>query len=221
MVHRKTSIQSEFSTPRDLAALIYERWPQEPGSEADRADLRPDADTLTELIRVCFQASLLREEARPVTFRLILAEPGRFPAEQGPPLGLHRLELGETRPLNPLELRRLSPAANVQRSMIGVRWEEEHGLRIWGIIHSGLSWLQNIYGGRGHSQQLPQELVITVRARSTGGRFRRRDHCALRRHTDHGTVGQHFPGEMAGPHVRRSRRRAAGDSHGGPRASRQ
>ena len=164
MVHRKTSIQSEFSTPRNLAALIYERWPQEPGSEADNAELRPDAATLTELIRVCYQASLLREEARPVTFRLILAEPGRFPAEQGPPLGLHRLELGETRPLNPLELRRLSPAANVQRSMIGVRWEEEHGLRIWGIIHSGLSWLQNIYGGRGHSQQLPQELVITVTA---------------------------------------------------------
>ncbi|MBS0656848.1 MAG: hypothetical protein JSR82_01215 [Verrucomicrobia bacterium] len=152
----------ELSSPRDLAALIDERWPQEPGSEADRADLRPDRATLTELIRVCFQASLLREEARPVTFRLILAEPGRFPAEQGPPTGLHRLELGDSRPLNPLELRRLSPAANVHRSMIGVRVDPEEGLRIWGIIHSGLNWLQNIYGGRGHTQVLPEELVVTV-----------------------------------------------------------
>ncbi len=154
----------EISSPRDLAALLDERWPQEPGSDDDRADLRPDRNTLTELIRVCFQASMMREEARPVTFRLILAEPGRFQAEQGPPTGLHRLELAESRPLNALELRRLSPAANVQRSMIGVRVDPRDGLRIWGIIHSGLSWLQNIYGGRGHEQVLPQELVITVTA---------------------------------------------------------
>ncbi len=155
---------ADFTSPRDLAALIDERWPQEPGSEADKADLRPDRAVLTELIRVCFQASLLREEARPVTFRLILAEPGRFPAEQGPPTGLHRLELAESRPLNPLELRRLSPAANVHRSMIGVRVDPDSGLRIWGVIHSGLNWLQNIYGGRGHSQVLPEELVVTVTA---------------------------------------------------------
>lgn len=155
-------MQKELSGPRDLAALIHERWPMEPGSDADRAELRPSVDTLTELIRVCFQASLLREEARPVTFRLLLAEPGRFAAEKGPPDGLHRLELAAPRPLNSLELRRLSPAANVQRSLIGVRWDGGQGLRIWGMLHSGLAWLQNIYGGRGHAQPLPEELVITV-----------------------------------------------------------
>ena len=34
----------------------------------------------------------MREEERPVTFRLVLAEPGFFPPEAGPPAGLHRLE---------------------------------------------------------------------------------------------------------------------------------
>ncbi len=123
----------------------------------------PSAEALERLITICYQASMLREELRPVTFRLILAEPGKFPCDQGPPDGLHCLRFSQTRPFNPLEARRLSPAANFYRSLIGVCLDEQKELpRIWGILHSGLRWLQNVHGGRGRPQTLPPALVVSV-----------------------------------------------------------
>jgi sensor domain DACNV-containing protein len=40
---------------------------------------------LQEVFSACYQASLMREEERPVTFRLILCEPELFPAREGRP----------------------------------------------------------------------------------------------------------------------------------------
>jgi hypothetical protein len=173
---------SDATYTRDLASIIRGRWHlihEEAAAQAAATgqpfeecnDLAaswngepPPREALAELLAVCFQASLLREEQRPVTFRLILAEVGHFPCEQGPPDGMHCLPLLQTRPLNPLELRRLSPAADFYRSLLGVSWSEDGGLRIWGIIHSGLRWLQNFYGGRGRAQNLPPALMIGVTA---------------------------------------------------------
>ena len=42
-------------------------------------------------ISACYQAGLLREEERAVTFRVILCQPAA--AREGPPSGTHRLEL--------------------------------------------------------------------------------------------------------------------------------
>ncbi len=161
---------SNVAYPRDLAAFILERWhdvaAQELGADPTPGSwgaLPPDRELLERLIIVCYQASLLREELRPVTFRLILAEPERFPCDQGPPDGLHCLRFSETRPFNPLETRRLSPAANFYRSLIGVCFDDkQESPRIWGIIHSGLRWLQNVHGGRGRVQTLPPALVLSV-----------------------------------------------------------
>lgn len=158
---------SAVAYPRDLAAFILDHWDrvtaEETGAAGPWAASAPERESLERLIVVCYQASLLREELRPVTFRLILAEPEKFPEGQGPPDGLHCLRFSETRPFNALEARRLSPAASFYRSLIGVCFDEKHELpRIWGIIHSGVRWLQNVHGGRGRVQTLPPALVLSV-----------------------------------------------------------
>jgi hypothetical protein len=115
---------------------------------------------LEEALSACYQASLLREEERPVTFRLALTEPERCPSELGPPSGLHRLQFAESRPFDEHELRRLSPAADFHRSLIGVALGEEGKLSIWGILHSGPRWVRGTQGGREQAPPLPPVAVI-------------------------------------------------------------
>ena len=103
---------------------------------------------------------MLREEERPVTFRLVLTEPERCPSELGPPGGLHRLEFAESRPFGEHELRRLSPAADFYRSLIGVAVGEGGRLRIWGILQSGPRWVRSTQGGREQAPPLPPVAVI-------------------------------------------------------------
>ena len=114
------------------------------------------------LISACYQASLLREEERSVTFRVILCGPDRLPPRGGPPGGIHRLEFPEPRPFDVQELRRLSPAADYYRSLVGVCWDEEGDLRIWGLVHSGPRWLRADQGGRDAPPPLPQVLILRV-----------------------------------------------------------
>ena len=68
----------------------------------------PDRMELEHLISTCYQASLMREEERPVRFRLILRDPAGFPPEQGPPDGFHRIIFTTPRPFNENELLRSS-----------------------------------------------------------------------------------------------------------------
>ncbi len=157
----------ELAYPHTVATFILERWRRAHSHREDVpdpwGDQPPSHEALEQLITICYQASLLREELRPVTFRLILAEPGLFPCDQGPPDGLHCLRFSQTRPFNALEARRLSPAANFYRSLIGVCLDEKREQpRIWGILHSGLRWLQNAHGGRGRAQTLPPALVVSI-----------------------------------------------------------
>jgi len=67
----------------DLARVVEQRWGNAPSL--------PEPGLLEQLLSVCYQASLLRDEGRPVTFRIALADPELFPAAGGPPMGLHRL----------------------------------------------------------------------------------------------------------------------------------
>jgi hypothetical protein len=154
--------------PHDLALLVRKRWSEAPSVEreglaqatAPEQEL-PAVALLERLLSVCYQASLLHEEGRPVTFRLALAEPAVFEAAAGPPAGLHRLVLHESRPFDAHELRRLAPAAVFQRSLIGVRLQGGE-LRIWGVIHAGPRWLQAVRGGRRIRQSIPPVLMLAV-----------------------------------------------------------
>jgi DisA bacterial checkpoint controller nucleotide-binding len=127
--------------PEDLAQVLRTQWdnPRGPAARAETTDGRaparlPDAPMLEDLLSMCYQISLLREEERPLRFRLILCEPARFAPELGPPTGFHR----------------------------GVRLEQGSEGRIWGLVHSGPRWLQVVHGGRETYQPLPAVLVVRV-----------------------------------------------------------
>lgn len=157
--------------PQDLAAFLREHWdepaacPDTPAAIAGGvSEPLPDAPTLETLLSICYQASLLREEERPVWFRLILCASDQFRATDGPPTGLHRLVFTAPRPCTEHELRRLSPAVEFYRSLIGVQLDPEQGFQIWGIVHSGPRWLQAVHGGRDTFQALPPALVVRVTA---------------------------------------------------------
>ena len=66
-----------YSYPGDLARYVRDRWrdvPDQPGG----VNPLPDAAALEGFFAACYQASMLREEERPVVFRAILAEPALF-----------------------------------------------------------------------------------------------------------------------------------------------
>jgi hypothetical protein len=144
--------------PQHLASFVRERW----GGTVPGADSLPDSPVLETLLSACYQASLLREEERSVTFRMILCDPDRLPVRQGPPSGLHKLEFPAPRPFDVQELRRLSPAANYYRSFVGVAPYGERGLRIWGLVHSGPRWLRWDQGGRDAPPPLPSAPIVRV-----------------------------------------------------------
>jgi hypothetical protein len=148
--------------PRDLALLVRGRWQSGEVSKNRDSDPLPEPSVLEHLISVCFQSSLLREEDRPVRFRLIYRAPDRFPSDQGPPAGLHRLLFKDILPFTERELRKLSPSVDFYSSLIGVWLDEKSGLAIWGIVHSGPRWTQSLYGGGKLFQPLPESLVISV-----------------------------------------------------------
>ncbi|MDB5340723.1 MAG: hypothetical protein JWN70_6342 [Planctomycetaceae bacterium] len=153
-----------YSYPRDLALFVQDRWR---GPEPDGGvDLLPDPATLHYFFSACYHASMLREEERPVTFRAILAPPSLFTREQRPPEGLQLLEFSRSLLFHPSELRRLSAAADSQRTLIGVQsaGNEDGGLRIWGLINSGTRWLRDVQGGRRAGPSLPHAPVVHIEA---------------------------------------------------------
>jgi hypothetical protein len=152
-----------YSYPGDLARFVRDRWrdvPEPPGS----VDPLPDAAALEGFFAACYQASMLREEERSVVFRAILAEPALFDPEGRPPENLQRLAFPHSLPFDERELRRLSVVADPQRTLIGVRRDEEGGLQIWGLINSGTRWLRDVQGGRRAGAPLPPTPVVHVNA---------------------------------------------------------
>ncbi len=145
--------------PKDLAAFVLDHW--QAGSNRECPSL-PNSSELEHLISICYQASLLRDEERPVSFRLILLPPDLFPPDQGPPIGLHRLLFSEPLAFTERELRKLSPSVDFYGSLIGLWHGGTSGFSIWGIVHSGSRWAQSLHGGGKGFEPLPDSLVINV-----------------------------------------------------------
>lgn len=144
----------EHAYPSDLARFVMERF--------DGAGVRCRSDLLVRLLSVAYHASLLREEERPLSFRLLFASPHSLPIEEGPPHGNHRLRFHKPRPFDEQEIRRLAPAAKMQRALIGVSGETPEGLELWGLVQTGPGWLHAIQGGRAPGAPLPDALLIAV-----------------------------------------------------------
>ena len=151
---------SAYAYPSDLADLVLARW-----HEATTAGLinlpPPGTAALVDVLSICYQATLLREEGRPVTFRLALSEPEAFAMTAGPPSGLHRLVFARPLPFDQHELRRLAPAVVFSHSLIGATCAGGEAT-IWGVIHSGPQWLQSVRGGRATDQLIPPVLIVAA-----------------------------------------------------------
>ena len=154
----RLSVSGPHAYPSQLAERVLQRWDE--ALAAWQISLpAPDATHLISVLSICYQATLLREEGRPVTFRLALSEPDTFDPLGGPPTGLHRLVFARPLPLDPHELRRLAPAAVFARSLIGASLADQ---TIWGVVHSGPQWLQSVRGGRATEQAIPPVLIVAA-----------------------------------------------------------
>jgi hypothetical protein len=155
--------------PPDLASFVAKHWDtaapglaQNSAARSDPSASLPLPEALERLISTCYQASLLRDEERLVTFRAICCPPELLPADSGPPTGLHRLAFTHPRPLTDDELRRLSPSADFHRSLVGVQFGTDNMPEIWGIISSGPRWIKAAQGDRITCPPLPDRLVVSV-----------------------------------------------------------
>ncbi|HXI54742.1 MAG TPA: hypothetical protein VNO55_01700 [Polyangia bacterium] len=126
--------------PPELATYVEKHWPAGKKLSLSR-------HLLCEALSVAFQASLTLEEARPTRFRLLLTPADSLPESGAPNQGVLRLRFDKSRALHADELRRLSPSALFETSLIGAH-PEEGKLRIWGLAHSGPAWLAPTWGGR-------------------------------------------------------------------------
>jgi hypothetical protein len=154
------------SYPSDLADFVFAHWSEGAGLAEEYCEAAdeplPELPVLRSILSICYQASLLREEERPIRFRLILRPPESFPDPGGPPHGLHRLVFAERRPLTQDELRRLAPAIDFYRALIGIDIGDDGKPFIWGLVTSGPRWVQALHGGRQSFQRLPANLVVRV-----------------------------------------------------------
>jgi hypothetical protein len=155
--------------PEHLADVVKERWDQRRSAETAPPDEDeiiddglPCVGVLKQLLAICFEASLLRDEGRAVRFRVMFRDPQRFTDDDDSPGGLQHLVFANPVLLETNELRRLAQAAPFERALIGVRANREDRLEIWGIIHSGSDWRRALEGGRCLYNPLPPSLVVSV-----------------------------------------------------------
>lgn len=142
------------SYPPDLAEHAIQQWPL-------GVPLGMTREQLVEILSVCFQASLTTDEKRPVRFRLLFMPPESLLESGEPNRGALRLRFEQSRSFEADELRRLSPAAPFETSLIGTHVVGSE-LRIWGLAHSGPAWLAPSWGGRASNTVWTHSPIIHV-----------------------------------------------------------
>jgi hypothetical protein len=146
----------DYAYPPQLAQFLRQEW-----QASERPPPLLDQGRLERVLTVAYQASLLREEDRPVRVRLVVAEPEEFDPLDGPPYGLQPLVFDQPVPFTPDELRRLALAAKYHRALVGVRAEGSEGrLVAWGMLQSGPGWIQVAQGGRGPAPGPPASALV-------------------------------------------------------------
>lgn len=146
------SERSAHAYPRDLVRFAARRWPE---------GAAPDEAHLAAIVETAFHASFLRDEDRPVVYRVLVCDPDKIAPGPAEPVNLVALRFAATRPFDEQEVRRLSQAATYERALIGVSIEEGRPI-IWGIVHTGPRWLQTATGNRGLQNLLPPCVTLRV-----------------------------------------------------------
>ncbi|HZF48701.1 MAG TPA: hypothetical protein VE093_08635 [Polyangiaceae bacterium] len=146
--------------PSQLAAFVLARV-DELGARPAGLSLPEDAPAFESVLSVAYQASLLRDEDRPLTFRLAIAPEAAFDPSAGPPKGVHVLSFNAPRPFAVHELMKLVSAVKFQRSIVAAAILDDQ-LAVWGILHTGPRWLQTMRGGREGAPELPPVVIIHV-----------------------------------------------------------
>jgi hypothetical protein len=143
---------SPRSYPKELADHTRASWP---------AGGRRLPDRLETILDAAYHASFLRDEERNVTCRILVLPASELPGDGGPPASLLPLVFDTPRGFDEHELRRLSPAANMPRALVGVD-DSGDALTTWGLVQSGPRWLQASQGGRAKEPPMPACLVVRV-----------------------------------------------------------
>lgn len=155
--------------PNEFGALVRRRWNTRVEGQTftdlpvyTKADPLPRPGLLSELLSTCYQASLLRDEDRPVRFRLLLCGPKALARRESLPEGMYWLPFVRPLPMAANALRRLAAAAAFERALIGAEIRSDGRMQIWGLVHSGDHWLRALEGTRRGFQPLPPCLVLSV-----------------------------------------------------------
>jgi hypothetical protein len=148
----------DYAYPPQLAQFLRHAWE---AAEAEGAPSLMDHAGLEQVLTVAYQASLLRDEDRPVRLRIVVARPEDFDPRHGPPEGLQPLVFDRLLPYTPEELRRLALAAKYHRALVGISPTAEGGrFGVWGILQSGPGWIQVAQGGRGPAPMPPASALV-------------------------------------------------------------
>jgi hypothetical protein len=147
------------SYPRELSEQIWALWSQTKGAET----LLDSAERLNAFLSIAYQASLLREEGRPVECRIALLGHQHLELAGLFGTGFHPVRFAKRRMFVEQEVRRMAPATGFYRSMIAVEWSAQEGFQISGMIHTG-AWSRDLtVAVDGLNHPIPDWLIIHVR----------------------------------------------------------
>lgn len=151
--------------PRNLYTELQRRWTAPPLDRFLRIDL-PEKRVFEELVDVCYHASFMTEEGRPIVFRVAFLGANRpVSPDREEPLPLEPIErylLGQVVPFTEGELRRLAPVADPRRVIIAVEPTGEGSkLRIYGLIDVGMALWEMARHERISGVASPEALVVS------------------------------------------------------------
>jgi len=151
--------------PRNVYTILQRQWKADPLSEGwPRVDL-PERRVFEEFLDVCYHASFMTEEGRPIVFRVAfissdasVSPPRQGPAELEPVM---RYLLSQPVPFTDGELRRLAPVADPRRVLIAVEQVEGNRLQIYGLIDVGMALWEMARHERVMGTSSPEALVVS------------------------------------------------------------
>jgi len=145
--------------PRQLAELLWSAWL----AENRRHPAVDSEETLSSFLSVAYQASLLREEGRPIECRIALLGLDHGDGKGFARIGFRLFRFSRPRIFAEQEIRRVAPATGFYRSMIAVQRREDRNFEISGMIHTG-EWSRDLtVGVDGLNHPIPDWLIIHVR----------------------------------------------------------